>query len=1235
MAFANLTAALQLNISNFAAGMTEASRRADRFAANLSAGYRDASRHLLTHNLGLKDTARIVQGIMVSQTFYAIAGAIRDAVSAVWDFNKALDYAHVTYSALFGDVQLATNFMNALQQHSIETIFDYQKLAESSKKLLAYGIEYKNLMFIMEGLTNLGAMSGDAAALDRIALALGQIYTRGKLSAEEMRQLANAYVPIYDIVQSKFNLSDEDMGRVGDLNLPAHEVINAVVDYANERFGSVGDAAMYTITGLENKIVDSLKVMGTEMMKPITSAYKSFLVYVSDGLESIRSAFAEGGFGGVFEHLVPDEGTQTAIRQFIANIKNALMALMSIGSVAGQIFGNFAQVFVTAFNIVSPILVGFTNILAATLNGMLNTSTGATVLRVALVAAAGAFVLLKVHALGALVVTAVTKAITSLSKALLILSTIVTRHPVLALLAGLAIALVGVSVSSENANSSIGKLFDTLSGAGGGSSQEDILQRVEQSAQAGADAADQFNNRLEAGSDAAKELEDGINGAGNAAKKAAAGLLSFDEVFKLNEPKDTSGAGAGSGAGGIGDDIEGLIGGLGGLGDALIPDIPDFSDFASDFTDGLFGGISDSMKEKLASIGWGSLIGTALGGIIGGLLGGTAGAKLGMKIGSLAGGIVGLLWEKLDGAMSNTGIGTMTGIVSTIAGAFSKAFGVPLATSLSSALANGGFKAVFAVIGSALKTAGLKSIVKGGLIGAAVGLVTDLIAGLLWNTLEDRFKNADAETARVGQTIGSVIGTVIGAIIGGPPGALIGAAIGTFAGGFVGLFWEPIKEYFNPEHNVLSAFFVKVGNDIKTWAVDSAKGLATWFTDTADGFSDWWTDTSKGFSEWWTNTTSGFSTWWSDTKEGLLSWLDDTVKTFSDWDSINGDTLREWWNKTSTGFSSWFNETTGGFGTWFTNTKTKLSTWSSETRSKLSDWAGTTLSKFTGWALETDETFNGWKRDILKKVGDWASEAGVKISNWASDAVTKISNWTTETKQKFNTWKTDTGRVIEGFGIAARESIKASLTEMLNNVSTKLDGIKTKWSEKWNSIKTEFGIWWTGLKTSMGTWLENSVWKPVGDFFNVDKFWQRIKSLLDGIKRKLSTWWDGITELFDGGISINASVSTAGGATRVGHATGGIFNREHVARFAEGNRAEAVIPLQNAHYMQPFVDAISNGIVSSLAPVVAYAGAGNQNNLPPMYVGTLVADERGIRELYKKFEVIQIQENARRGISKA
>ena len=73
--------------------------------------------------------------------------------------------------------------------------------------------------------------------------------------------------------------------------------------------------------------------------------------------------------------------------------------------------------------------------------------------------------------------------------------------------------------------------------------------------------------------------------------------------------------------------------------------------------------------------------------------------------------------------------------------------------------------------------------------------------------------------------------------------------------------------------------------------------------------------------------------------------------------------------------------------------------------------------------------------------------------------------------------------------------------------------------------------------------------------------------------------------------------------------------------------------------MQPFVTAISDGIMQGLMPTIA-AMMGNSSgtvgtvdgeNLRPLYVGTLVADERGLKELYRKMNVIEMSENKRRG----
>lgn len=1267
MSFADLSVKLTADIKDFSSKMNEAIGKANKFKSDFSSGmtskgkgwvtyaedlsdkYKKATKELLSHNLGLKDTSRIVQGIMVSQAFYAAAGTIRDATSALWDFNVALDYMKVTYSALFGSTKVAEDFMSVLQEHSIETIFDYQGLADASKKLLAYGIEYENLMFIMEGLTNLGAMSGDSAALDRIALALGQIYTKGKLSAEEMRQLANAYIPITEILQDKFGLTGDDLKRVGDLNLPAADVINAIVDYANENFSSVGDAAMYTITGLQNRLVDTVKVVGASMMQPLTTAYKSFLAYVSEGLESIRSAYETGGVGGIFEFLVPDPSTQQIIRQFLANVHNLFMSLASVGKVVGQVLGNVASVVANAFNILSPLVLGFVNVLSLLISRFLSTEFGATALRVALVGAAAAFVLLKVQAIGALVITAVTKAVTNLSKALMVLGAIISKHPIISLLIALAAVLLGVSVASNKANSSISGVFDTLSGAAGGTSSDEVLQKVNQTLTDSANAADQFNNRLKDSASAADELSNAISGAGKEAKKTS-GLLSFDEVFKLPEPKESSGD-AGGGSGGLIGDLANLAAGFSNLGDALIPEIPDFSTFASDFADSLFGGLDNALSDKVKSIMTGAGIGGILGFIIGAIF---KNPKLGMWLGTAAGGFAAFLWDALEGAVTNAGVGGGVGILKTIGNSIAKAGStVGFGTLLKNAFTSGGIKGLWTALANTIKNTGAKAILKGGVVGMAIGLVVDGIAHLLWSWLDEEIASADAETAKIGQTIGSVLGTVIGGLLGGPAGMLIGSAIGTFAGGLVGLFWDDLKKFITDDLGanlgtliggilgssygipgalggaLLGTWLDDSKTQIYTWVEDTGSRLNSWWSDTKEGFSTWVTDTTSSLSTWWSDTTAGFSTWWSDTNGDLSSWLNDTIKIFSDWDSITGDTLDDWWEDTKAGFSTWWSDTTSGLSTWSRDTKdgflawksdtgTSINTWLSDTKQGFSTWVTDTLAPLKRWVEETKRDLSKWWSDTWTGFGEWAYNAGVEIEQWSKDAEDAINGWIADTWRGFTGWAADVGTVIGGFVLAAGRKLDGWLSDTWAGFSTWFKDTKERIKTNWNGL-FDPNNWESG-------WASIKQWFT--DLFNDIKGW------FTGLGSSISSWWDGLWDDKEVKVSAPNGRSSGGGSfSLAGHAAGGVFNREHIARFAEGNKAEAIIPLENNTAMRPFVDAVSDSVLSSLAPVIANGNSSNSNNLPPLYVGTLVADERGLRELYKKFEIIQVQENARRGIT--
>ena len=1267
MNFSDLVTRLKLDISQFTRAMGNVRTQTQRFASNLAAastegtadrmieGYTSLNDRLKTVGFSLRDIARISSGIVISQTFYTATRAIRDATSALWSFNESLDYAQVTYAALFNSTSISTDFLETLKQFSVDTIFEYTDLENMSRKLLAYGIEYKNLMYIIEGLTNIGTMSGDSAALERLAVAIGQINAKGTLKAEEIRQLTNAYAPMYDILRDKMGLSDEDFANIGNLQLPAADVINAIVEYANEQFGPVSDAAMLTITGLNNRIIDSLKVLGSNIMKPVTTFYKSLAKYLSDQLEIISNIYSEAGLGGVFEHLVPDEAWQQRIRTFIANIQNLLANVitwfMSIKPYLDLFIGGLFD----AFNLMLAVL----NVVSSAIIGALQSIGQYTPilgdLTRALIVAGAAWMLFRLQALASAVVSGVSAAIVGVAKAVVFLASALMSNPITAMLLLFGAVFTGLATKADSASSAFSKVVDSLSSFSvGGSTADDILQTGNAMDQAATDS-EQFWEAMENGAGAAEDFEDAAGGAGKAAKKAAKdvrGLLSFDEVFKLPEPAaGSAGSGTGSGGGaGLGElDLSGLTDSLGGLGGALVPEVPDLSEWASGFVDEL----STSLMDAVKAIGSGGMVGALIGGLAGfaigalvtkSMAGALTGAKWGAKLGSLAGAGFAAFWtttyEEMEGSLQKIAVGGATGalvggLVGLVVGAFAtrSVDGALHAAKWGAAIGGlvgaglGGFwasateemesaieaiavgSAGGALIGAlagfiigAFSTKTLSGAMLAGLYGASIGsIVSGALSGIFSTFTAELQKQIAAITvgSAEGMLVGALAGFILGAYATGQlkdaiAGARLGAMIGTVIGGGIGAIFsdgetavsEAISNMFA---DVQAASYGAVIGGLVGMIIGAVVGAFAGGIGALPGAK---LGATLGAAIGGLGAMLMTYLQQSGITEALAQWLDGLWTSIVEWFGKVQTDIQLWWDTMITNVVAWLATTWYNISTWWDELIQGIKDWIEGIRLAISTWWTNLIASIVLWLATTWYNISTWWADLKANVSLWLSNAWTNLSTWFSDLISGIVEWLKDIWNEIKQWFTDLGN-----------DIKDWWENLFDH---------KKWTAGWEAVKSWF----------------DDLWSDIGDWFS-------------SLKDKISSWW---SNLWSGLKAPSISLpSLGGGSTRTGgggnklaaRANGGVFNKEHIARFAEGNKAEAIIPLENNRAMQPFVDAVAGGLLQSLAPTLLQANnsSNSTSGLPPMYVGTLIADERGLKQLSKKLELIQVQENARRGLA--
>jgi len=1286
--FADLTAKLNLNIKGFATALNTAAGKLNKFAKDMSGAINDGMTEPAKRaGFAFKDVSRIVQGILVSQAFYSGLRSIKEATSATWDFASSLEYAQIAYSNLFGDTKLATEFINVLKDFAAVIPFGFAEAEKAAKRLLAYGIEYKNVMYVMQGVLSASTMSGSAQTIEAVSRALGQINTKGRLYNEEMRQLTEAGIPAYEILHEKLGLTQDQLKNLAKNAVPASVAINALVDGINERFGGIAQVSNLTMAGLFANLKDNLLMIGSEAIQPLFNRVKALLVPFVEFVTELKNIVETKGLGGLFERLIPPEMHST-IRMFIANLMNLWTVLKIKLANAFKVFKILLEAVIRVFNAFAPVITAVLDVIARLVKVILNNEKAVRFLTAALAACAAMWVIFKVKAIASVVIVSVVNLISKAIMGLFAALNFIVAHPFWALMIGMVGLVVGLSGGFNKLGEAVNGFFKKLTQFNGVDPDKILLPSQKERA---ADL-EKFNNRLSDTGDAMDELADKTG----KATKAAKGLLSFDEVFKLNEPDE----GTNKGAIDWGDfDIPDF----GGMGEALIPEIPSFDDFSTDFVDNLLKALRG--KKQLLSAGIGAVIGAAIGGLIGG--------PLGAKIGAVAGAIAGWFWPKIAEALGLTDVGTIAvPIAAGLGAAIGFVAGGPLGMVVGTAigalvgwiidkiakgLETGDWTGVGTPIGIGLG-AGIGMIV-GGPAGAAIGAAIGLVVGKVVDLFIDGFTNGNWDVGGIAMGLGTLIGAGIGFVAGGPAGALIGAAIGALVGWIVDLIednWDAIANWFSDVgkwfegvFSAIGTFFVNVGSAIEKffsnigrWFADAWTSLKTWFGNVASGvgrffkniwssISDWFsklvTKIKKFFSDIWTTVSDFFSDLWTGVSEWATVIFSPITEAFSNLFSFIEGVMADIWNAITTvwediktavttvvtqiwetlseifsfikdlvvkitsdiwnAVSKFFSDIWDKFSTWVTNIWNKISTWFTDIWEAVS-----------GFFSDIWEAVSGFFSDIWDKFSTWISNVWDKLTDWVSDVVSKVATFFSDIWDKYTSWIEQVITKIDSFFRSIWNSITSWFTKFFDKVSGLFSDIVEDIVGFISDVTTKFTDFFSDLWTD--------VKEGVANIYNTFKDW--ITDMWDNVFGKFFSWIsDGITKLreFFGLDSKAKSIDTSYAdvapepAPMAGHALGGIFRREHVARFAEGNKAEAVIPLENYEAMQPFVTAISDGIMQGLMPTIASmirsnsgpTGTADNESLRPLYVGTLIADERGLKELYRKMNVIEMSENKRRG----
>ncbi|WP_035430858.1 tape measure protein [Bacillus sp. UNC322MFChir4.1] len=336
------------------------------------------------------------------------------------EYNAMMEQSQIAWETILGSQEAAAKTLKELQVMGAKTPFEFEGLDKAAKLLNMAGYEGDNLF---KTLTNVGdavsAVGGGQAELEGISMAIFQMASKGKISAEEMNQLAERGIPAWKMVADAQGKSVQEIMKMSENGqLFAKDVLPQLTDQLGKKFGGAMEKQSHTFNGMLSTIKDNLKILSAELSKPlfenlkkgmeaalpildgamqlikgdtvgfadtITKAFgqenglliMKFFFAIRDGVTLMQGAMgmAKDAIQGVFELFMGNEGkgvgllaglglspeTIQIVVSVVEGIKNAVSGFFSswVGFVTGLFSGegNLGESFVRIFNVVLSIAV--------------------------------------------------------------------------------------------------------------------------------------------------------------------------------------------------------------------------------------------------------------------------------------------------------------------------------------------------------------------------------------------------------------------------------------------------------------------------------------------------------------------------------------------------------------------------------------------------------------------------------------------------------------------------------------------------------------------------------------------------------------------------------------------------------------------------------------------------------------------------------------------------------------
>tara|TARA_R110002033_G_scaffold124195_1_gene166313 strand:- start:537 stop:4484 length:3948 start_codon:yes stop_codon:yes gene_type:complete len=242
----NLTTAQRKLSSEF----DSTGRKVDKFANDLDKG-----------NNSARDHANSLRGVIGQVT--ALAGAylgfdrVAQAVKDIFSTGDKFERLGVQMNSVMGSFESGKQATAWVKQFAIDVPLQLNEVNQAFVKAKAFGLDPMNgtMKAIVDQAFKLG---GGFQEVEGITLALGQAWAKQKLQGEEILQLIERGVPVWDMLAKVTGKNSQELQKLSEQGKLGRDVIKSLIDEMGRASQGSAAAQMALLSGQVSNLKDNL-----------------------------------------------------------------------------------------------------------------------------------------------------------------------------------------------------------------------------------------------------------------------------------------------------------------------------------------------------------------------------------------------------------------------------------------------------------------------------------------------------------------------------------------------------------------------------------------------------------------------------------------------------------------------------------------------------------------------------------------------------------------------------------------------------------------------------------------------------------------------------------------------------------------------------------------------------------------------------------------------------------------